>query len=112
MSTKKTYQMTDVNSVKTAKRFTVNGKSKTAIFESKHKNGILTFTTVSVAMQEAIEESHYFDSGVIQLTAQEQTTEVADEEIDLKKAKQQNADQQSEIDELKKSLQALKRKTR
>jgi len=56
----KTYQIKDVFSEKKAIRFTVNGTSKTIIFESKRKNGILTAEVSDEKMQQAIENTDKF----------------------------------------------------
>lgn len=61
----KTYQIKDVFSSKIAKRFTVDGASKTIVFESKRNNGLLTFATADKKVQDAIEESHYFEDELI-----------------------------------------------
>lgn len=64
---RKIYQRKDQFSSSSAVRLTVNGKSKTALFESKRKNGILTYETSDADVQQAIEESKYFESGNITL---------------------------------------------
>lgn len=56
----KTYQIKDVFSEKKAIRFTVNGTSKTIIFESKRKNGILTAEVSDEKTQQAIESTEKF----------------------------------------------------
>ena len=57
---KKTYQIKSPHSIKKAINFTVGGKSCVIVFESKNKNGILTYETSDAAIQNAIEDSKYF----------------------------------------------------
>lgn len=85
MSVRKTYVINDLNSLKVAKRFTVNNRSKTIIFESKQKNGILSYSTISPSEQKAIEESEMFENKVIQLAKTEKTDEVPVEETEAQK---------------------------
>ncbi|MCL1868627.1 MAG: hypothetical protein FWF72_06780 [Paludibacter sp.] len=58
---KKIYQIKNAHSVKKAINFSVNGKSKTVVFESKNKNGILLFETTDTDIMSAIEKSKYFN---------------------------------------------------
>ena len=66
-----TYQIKDQFSTKVAKRFDVGGNSKTVVFESKRKNGLLTYVTGDKKVQDAIEGSHYFENEQIVLTGQQ-----------------------------------------
>ncbi len=62
---RKVYQQKNQFSNSAAIRFTVKGVSKTVIFESKRKNGILTYETNDADVQDAIEESKQFEEGKI-----------------------------------------------
>ena len=82
----KTYQMKDVFSAKKAKRFTVDGKSKTIVFESKRKNGLLSAEVEHDAVQQVIEKSKYWKNKTITLVSSRQkpsTDEDEDEEPGL-----------------------------
>jgi len=114
MSLKKTYYISDVNSLKIAKRITINGKSKTLVFESKQRNGMLVYSTVSPSEQGAIESSDFYKNKVIQFAKQEQSDEKPEEVIDVivpeKVADKANPykdlalQQAEEIDRLRKQL--------
>lgn len=65
----KTYQINDVFSEKKAIRFTVAGKSKTIIFESKRKNGILTAEVADEKTQQAIESTDKFKEKQITISS-------------------------------------------
>ena len=73
MAKTNTYKITDANSQRIAKRFTVGGKSQTIIFEDKRGNHILTYTTKVKSEQTAIQESKYFEEGMIELLKSEGT---------------------------------------
>lgn len=62
---KKIYQRKDQFSASSAVRLDVNGKSKTIIFESKRKNGLLTYETDNSDIQSAIEKSKGYTAGTI-----------------------------------------------
>lgn len=65
----KTYQINDVFSEKKAIRFTVAGKSKTIIFESRRKNGILTAEVADEKTQQAIESTDKFKEKQITISS-------------------------------------------
>lgn len=61
----KIYQKAALNTTQSAMRVTVKGKSKTVVFESKRRNGLLTYETADKNIQEAIENTVQYDSGQI-----------------------------------------------
>ena len=65
----KTYQIKDTFSEKKAIRFTVDGKSKTIVFESRRKNGILTAEVADEKTQQAIESTDKFISKQITISS-------------------------------------------
>ena len=71
---KKLYQITDEHSAKKAIRFTVDEKSKTVVFDSKNKDGILLFETEDKKVQEAIEKSSYFENETITCVSKTNST--------------------------------------
>lgn len=64
MSTK-IYQIINQFCSSSSTRIDVNGKSKVISFESKRKNGLLTFETNNTDIQEAIEKLERFKNGTI-----------------------------------------------
>lgn len=70
---KKTYQQQSQFSNSAALRLTVNGKSKTIVFESKRKNGYLNYETDDADVQKSLEDSKLFKEGFIMCINTEKT---------------------------------------
>lgn len=102
----KTYQIKNVFSTKLAKRFTVGKESKVIIFESKRKNGILTYETGDEAVQKAIESSKFFRSKQIVVTHTRENPNKTDEADDTDDAVEGVADEVTVYDEVTKFREA------
>jgi len=62
---RKVYQQKNQFSNSSAIRIDVKGKSKTVTFESKRRNGLLTYETEDADIQSAIESTKQFEAGKI-----------------------------------------------